>query len=95
MEGVAVRNSAYYFKTIHEVDNFIKYYEDWNKKMLSIVEKLSPAGASTLKILDKFPLTKRPEDVNSDHSKYLSMFSEKLTRLFEFINDYTLAYHSK
>jgi len=61
--------------------------------MLLVVEKLSPvAMASELEIIDSFPLVNYSGAVNSKNNKYLSMFNERLIRLNEFINTYTLAY---
>jgi hypothetical protein len=94
-EGVGIRNKAYSVTTQQEVEQFIKEYDEWNNRMLLLVKKLSPAMASDLEILDTFSLTIRPTDVNDAHSKYLSILSEKLTRLSQFITTFTLAYHNK
>jgi hypothetical protein len=94
-DGVAKRNSAFGITTEKEVEQFINDHDQWVRMMLSEVKKLSPAMASELEILDTFPIIALPKVVNDKHSKYLSMFSERLHRLDMFILNLTLEYHRK
>ena len=94
-EGVKLRNIALTLDNPMEVDQFIELHDEWYQHMISVVEKISPAMAAELEILDTFPATKRPNDVNPEHSKYSGIMTERLKRLNDFITDFTLAYHKK
>jgi len=91
-EGVELRNFGNnQVKDNDAVLSWIKDYSIWDKKMIDKVKELSKAEAGQLETLDRFMLQQRLSDVNFEHSKYLSMLNEKLTRLYNFIHDYSLS----
>lgn len=94
-DGVVKRNYGESITDISLLPSWIQDYEHWNDEVKALIEKLAPAEVDQIGTLDKFTMKISPTDLSFDHSKYISMFSEKLTRLYKFIHDYSLSHYGK
>lgn len=87
-EGVKLRNFGTGIKDPSTLSKWIKDYIEWDKTVIKTLSKLSKAQAGWFTTLDRMPLNVFPTTLNSEHSRYLNIFEEKLKRLDKVLRSY-------
>ena len=80
-EGVKLRNFGTGIADPNALSKWINDYTEWDKTVIKTVGKLSKAQAAWFTTLDRMPLHNFQNTLNSEHSRYLNIFEEKLKRL--------------
>jgi hypothetical protein len=87
-EGVALRNTGERLASIADLHTWIDNYRNWDTKVLNILGKLSKGKAEWLRTLNRMPLYKFSNVLDSEHARFLRILEEKLRRLEIILGQY-------
>jgi hypothetical protein len=90
-EGVEIRNKGIQqVKNQQMLSSWIEEYNDWNRRIIETLSRLSTGKAAWFETLDTFSATpiSYPYIVNENHRMFLNVFTEKLRRLDMLLRDY-------
>ncbi len=87
-EGVALRNSGESLTDSATLPSWIEDYRQWEDQVLKTLGKLSKGKSEWLKTLNRLPPYEFSHTLNSEHTRYLRVFEEKLKRLESILGQY-------
>ncbi len=89
IEGVKMRNKGMKLKTNEEVDKWINKIGGWQRKVISEIEKISPAEAQIFKSIDLIKAKRFKNAVNARHQKYLRILSDRTENIKQLVQRIT------
>lgn len=90
IEGVNMRNGGMKLKTEDEAANWINGVNKWRNKVISEIEKISPAEAQIFHTVDIIKTKHFRNTVNKEHQKYLRVLSDRTENIKKLVQRFTL-----